>query len=151
MRALCLLPVRPGALAHLTVADWDKRTRELTIGKDKAGAGRTIQVGIAAAALLTQQAKNKTPATLLFLRDNREAWIATTWREPIHAAAQAAGLPKATSAYTLRHSVITDLVNTGTPILTIAELAGTSVDMIQDYYGHLTEKAAAKALNSLAL
>ena len=37
VRALCLLPLRPGALAALTAGDFDKRTSELIIGKDKTG------------------------------------------------------------------------------------------------------------------
>lgn len=37
VRALCLLPLRPGALAVLTAGDFGKRTAELTIGKDKTG------------------------------------------------------------------------------------------------------------------
>ena len=43
VRALCLLPLRPGALAGLTAGDFDKRTAELTIGKDKTGKPRRIQ------------------------------------------------------------------------------------------------------------
>ena len=37
VRALCLLPLRPGAMAALTAGDFDRRTSELTIGKDKTG------------------------------------------------------------------------------------------------------------------
>jgi hypothetical protein len=37
VRGLCILPLRPGAVAALTVADFDPRTSELTIVKDKAG------------------------------------------------------------------------------------------------------------------
>jgi hypothetical protein len=34
VRALCLLPLRPGAIAALSVRDFDKRTSELAIGAD---------------------------------------------------------------------------------------------------------------------
>uniref|UniRef100_UPI0025DC9D3B hypothetical protein n=1 Tax=uncultured Brevundimonas sp. TaxID=213418 RepID=UPI0025DC9D3B len=37
VKALCLLPMRPGAMAALDAGAFDKRTSELTIGKDKAG------------------------------------------------------------------------------------------------------------------
>jgi integrase len=33
-RSLCLLPLRPGAMAKLTVGNFDRRTRTLTIGTD---------------------------------------------------------------------------------------------------------------------
>ena len=51
VRALCLLPLRPGAVAALNVADFDRRTAELTISKDKAGERRWIAVPESAAEL----------------------------------------------------------------------------------------------------
>ena len=42
IKSLCLLPLRPGALARLTVRDFDNRTRTLTIGKDKNGNPRQM-------------------------------------------------------------------------------------------------------------
>jgi len=59
VRALCLLPLRPGALAALLAGDFDKRTAELTIGKDKTGKPRRIQLPQEAAKLLTSQTVNK--------------------------------------------------------------------------------------------
>lgn len=44
VRTLCLLPLRPGAVANLTASDFDKRTSEFTIGKDKTGKSRRILV-----------------------------------------------------------------------------------------------------------
>lgn len=57
---------------------------------------------------------------------------------------------KAASAYTIRHSVITDLVRARLPILTVAQLAGTSVVMIENHYGHLVRDDAEDALATLA-
>ena len=54
-------------------------------------------------------------------------------------------------AYTLRHSAITDLVTGGLDLLTVAQLAGTSVAMIERHYGHLRGDHAAQALERLAL
>ena len=53
--------------------------------------------------------------------------------------------------YTLRHSVITDLVRGGLPVLTVAQLSGTSVAMIERHYGHLVRDDAEKALAGLML
>lgn len=53
------------------------------------------------------------------------------WKHPIKHAAATNKLPDGFSAYTLRHSVITDLVRGGLPVLTVAQLAGTSVAMIE--------------------
>jgi site-specific recombinase XerC len=151
VRALCLLPLRPGAVAALTAGSFDKRTRELTIGKDKAGHGRRIIVPENAAALFNEAAKNKLPAAPLFTRANGKAWDKETWADPIATAAKAAELPASVTAYTLRHSTITDLVTAGLPLLTVAQISGTSAEMIERHYGHLAQERATEALAGLAL
>ena len=151
VRALCLLPLRPGAMAALTAGDFDKRTAELTIGKDKTGKPRRIQLPQEAAQLLTKQAKNKLPGAPLFMRANGKAWDKDSWKRPIATAVVAAQLPADATAYTLRHSTITDLVSAGLPLLTIAQISGTSAEMIERHYGHLASDAAVKALGELAL
>lgn len=151
IRALCLLPLRPGAMAALVAGDYDKRTSELTIGKDKAGGERRILLPAEAAALFAEQSKSKLPAAPIFRRANGKAWDRNTWGDAIESAAKAAKLPKGTTAYTLRHSTITDLVSAGLPLLTIAQISGTSAEMIERHYGHLASDAAVKALGELAL
>ena len=150
-RALCLLPLRPGALAALTAGDFDKRTAELTIGKDKTGKPRRIQLPQAAAKLFAEEAKNKLPGAVLLMRANGKAWNKDSWKVPIAVAVSAAGLPEGGTAYTLRHSTITDLVSAGLPLLTIAQISGTSAEMIERHYGHLASDAALKARGELAL
>lgn len=151
VRALCLLPLRPGAMAALKAGDFDKRTAELTIGKDKTGKPRRIQLPQEAAQLLANQAKNKLPGAPLFMRANGKAWDKDSWKRPITTAVSAAELPADATAYTLRHSTITDLVRAGLPLLTIAQISGTSAEMIERHYGHLASDAAVKALGELAL
>lgn len=149
--ALCVLPVRPGALAALQVADFDHRRDELVIPHDKSGAGRRIVVSANVATLLKAQSRLKLPSSPLFNRANGKPWNKSTWKTPIKDAARAAELPDATTAYTLRHSTITDLVIGGLDLFTVALIAGTSVVMIEKHYGHLQKKRAADALAGLAL
>ena len=151
VQALCLLPLRPGAIAALTVGDFDKRTHELSIGKDKTGKPRRIQVSERAAALFSEQTEAKLPAARIFVRANGKPWDKNSWKLPIAAAVKDAGLPEGTTAYTLRHSTITDLVQAGLPLLTIAQISGTSAEMIERHYGHLASDAAVAALSQLAL
>lgn len=66
------------------------------------------------------------------------------------AAAERRGRREA-DGYTLRHSTITDLVNLGLPLLTVAQISDTSAEMIERHYGHLCRPAAAEALAVLAL
>lgn len=151
VKALCLLPLRPGALAGLTVRDFDKRTRSLTIGKDKNGNPRQISLPQVIADFFADQVKDKLPAAPIFARTGGEAWNKDAWKYPIKEAVNAADLPGAASAYTLRHSVITDLIRARLPILTVAQLSGTSVAMIEKHYGHLVRDDAEEALASIAV
>ena len=56
---------------------------------------------------------------------------------PIKGAVNSANPPGAVAAYTLRHSVITDLIRVRLHALMVAQLSGTSVAMIERHYGHL--------------
>lgn len=150
-RGLCLLPLRPGALAALRVADFEARTNALTIERDKAKAGRRILLPVETAEMLKEQARGKTPAAPLFMQADGKAWNKDAWKGPIKDAARAAKLPALTTAYTLRHSTITDLVTGGLDLLTVAQVSGTSVRMIEKHYGHLRSEHAAAALAGLAL
>lgn len=151
VKALCLLPLRPGALAALTVKDFDRRTRALTICKDKNGRPRQLTMPQVIADFFEAQVKDKLPAAAIFARAGGEAWNKDTWKKPIKEAVIAAGLPVGASAYTLRHSVITDLIRARLPILTVAQLSGTSVAMIEKHYGHVVRDDAEEALASIAI
>lgn len=150
-RALCLLPLRPGALAALRVADFDIRRLELAIEHDKAGDGRRILLPPDTAALFKEQTRSKLPTAFLFTRADGRPWDKDMWKQPIKEAVQAAGLPEGSTIYTLRHSTITDLVTGGLDLLTVAQVAGTSVRMIEKHYGHLQRQHAAQALARLNL
>lgn len=151
VRGLCLLPLRPGALAGLKAGDFDKRTRTLTIGKDKNGNPRQLTMPQAIADFFAKQVNGKLPAAPIFARSSGEPWNKDAWKYPVKDAVKAAGLPGAASAYTLRHSVITDLIRARLPILTVAQLSGTSVAMIERHYGHLVRDDAEEALASIAI
>lgn len=151
VKALCLLPLRPGALASLTVREFDKRTRALTVGKDKNGNPRQLTMPSKIADFFEVQVQGKLPNASIFTRAVGEPWNKDAWKYPIKDAVKAAGLPLATSAYTLRHSVITDIIRARLPILTVAQLSGTSVAMIEKHYGHLVRDDAEDALASIAI
>ena len=97
-----------------------------------------------------EQVRGKLPAASIFARSSGEAWNKDAWKHPIKEAVNKTGLPSAASAYTLRHSVITDLIRARLPILTVAQLSGTSVAMIEKHYGHLVRDDAEEALSKLA-
>jgi len=124
---------------------------ELVIARDKTGAGRRLLLPAQTVALFKEMVRSKHPAAPLFSRADGVPWNKDSWKWPIKEAAQAAGLPAGATAYTLRHSTITDLVTGGLDLLTVAQVSGTSVAMIEKHYGHLQRERAAQALASLAL
>lgn len=152
IRALSALPLRPGAIAARTVADFEPRLKTLRIGTDKNGTARTIPLPPETAALFAAQCKDKLPAAPLFARADGSAWNKDAWKGPIKDAVLAAGLPPAATAYSLRHSTITDLIAVhDLDLLTVAKLADTSLAMIEKHYGHLRQAHAANALAKLAI
>jgi len=151
VKGMTHLPLRPGALAALTVGQFDKRHGVLSIGKDKAGQDRRIKLPKFTSEALAKLTTDKLPAAPLFSQASGKAWNKDAWKKPMKEAAAAAGLPPGTVLYTLRHSTITDLVIDGLDLLTVALLSGTSVEMIEKHYGHLREDHAAEALAKLVL
>lgn len=162
IRAMTLLPLRPGALAALTVENFDARRGALRVALDKAGGGREIQLPTETSEFLKKQSKGKPPGAPLLARADGKAWTKDAWKGPVKEAVAAANLaaeeaddesrtlPKNVTAYTLRHSVITDLVTANVNALTIAFLSGTSVAMIEKHY-FKPGKSTASALENLVL
>ncbi len=152
IRGMALLPLRPGAVAALTVGNFDKRLGVLTVGKDKAGQDRKITLPESTAAFFSEQSKSKLPGAALCSREGGAAWDKDSWKYPFKDAVIAAELPLAATAYALRHSTITDLIAIHRlDTMTVAVLSGTSISMIEKHYGHLLHDRAATGLAALAL
>ena len=144
--------MRPGAVAAFTVSNFDKRLNALTVGKDKAGKDRKITLPASTASFFSEQSKGKLPSAPLFARADGSAWNKDSWKYKFKDAVTSAGLPVEATAYSLRHSTITDLIaGAGLDVLTVAVLAGTSLQMIEKHYGHLLHGKAAAALASLSI
>ena len=152
IRGMSLIPLRPGALAALTVGNFDKRLGVLIVGKDKAGKDRKITLPPSTTAFFAEQAKDKLPAAPLFSRSIGTAWNKDSWKYPFKDAVTAGKLPAVATAYSLRHSTITDLIALHRlDTMTVSQLSGTSIAMIEKHYGHLLRDHAATALASLTL
>ena len=151
LKALSLIPFRPGAMAAMTAitamtamtaGSFDKRLGVLTVGKD-----RKITLPRATAAFFAEQIKVKLPTAPLVARADGKFWSKDSWKGPFKDAALLASLPSAATTYALRHSVITDLIALhNLSAMTVAQLSGTGVLMIEKHYGHLLHDHAANAL-----
>ena len=150
LTGMALLPLRPGALAALSVSNFNKRVGVLTVGKDKAGNDRSLPLPKHLVEFFAEASKERLASAPLLPRASGKRWAKDDWKKPIKEAVVAAKLPRETTAYTLRHSVITDLVSReGLDLLTVAQLSGTSVAMIEKHYGHLQADRAVAALAGL--
>lgn len=145
---LSLLPLRPGDWHATQVKHFDQRSRTLHVWSKKHK--RDVPLSNVAYDLLVIQAKGKALDAFLFPRENGELWDRQQWNSAIKKAAERAGLPADTCAYTLRHSAITDLCANGTDINTVAKISGTSIAMIEKHYGKLLATVATDALNRIA-
>jgi integrase len=152
LKTMSLIPLRPGAVAALTVNNLDKRLGVLTIGKDKSGRDRKITLPPSTTAFLVEQIKDKPTNAPLISRADGQPWNKDAWKFIFKSAAKEAGLPDSATAYALRHSTITDLIVLHRlDTMTVAQISGTSLPMIEKHYGHLLRDHAANALAGLAI
>lgn len=152
LRASTLLPVRPGALAALTVRALDQRTGTIDIGPDKGHAPRSLKLSPPALALFKAACRDKLPNAPIFAQAHGGLWDKNAWAIAMRAAVSDAGLPAGITLYAVRHAVLSDLVqDTDLPLLSIAKLAGTSMAMLERTYAKLRADRAADALATLAV
>ena len=121
----------PGLWPSSRLATSTGRLKVLKIGQDKSGKDRRIKLPNVTAEFFETASKDKLPTAPLLSRADGKAWNKDAWKGPVKAAVEAAKLPDGTTAYTLRHSVISDLVHDGLDLLTVAQISGTSVAMIE--------------------
>jgi site-specific recombinase XerD len=150
VETLCLLPLRPGAVAALKVDSFECHQGVLMIGKDKSGGDRKIKLPASTAEFFKASCANKPAGSVIFTRENGKAWNKDAWKKPFKTAATQASLSGRATTYSLRHTAITDLVP-HLDLLTVAQISGTSVQMIQKHYGHLRQDRAVDALATLAI
>ena len=147
---MTLLPFRPSVFAKLTVGDFDERQSVLRVEKDKKAKDRRVPLPAETARFFAQNCIDKQADSFIFVDRNGNPWNKDTWKKPFRNAVANADLSGKVSAYTLRHSVITDLVSLhNLDINTVAIISGTSARMIEQHYGHLIKDIAISALGKL--
>ena len=149
-RAMTLLPFRPSVFAKLTVEDFDERHSVLRVEKDKKAKDRRVPLPVETARFFAQNCASKQADSFIFVDRNGNPWNKDSWKKPFNKAVAITDLSGKVSAYTLRHSVITDLVSLhNLDINTVSIISGTSARMIEQYYGHLIRGRAVSALANL--
>lgn len=159
--AMCLSPIRPGALAVMRVENFSDSNlakgiaASLHVNADKANPGRDVGIPEELAAVIRKRVKEaKFPKALLFPRaDGQRVWDCEAWNKYIKKALRDAPekLPAKLGLYWLRHTVLSELADAKHAPLKVADMAGTSVAMIEDNYYEGEKQAQADALAELAV
>jgi len=132
---------RSSQLARCTVADLHRDKLMVPASHKGRGGGRGGHVGVpltpALAAGLRKAAAVRPGGAPLLTRADGAAWQPriADHRDPFERAARAAGLPKGTTIYSLRHSSIARALLRGAPIKIVADWHDTSTAIIERHYG----------------
>lgn len=144
LRTFYATGARTSELAAVTVGDLQPRTRQLILGKHKrsttmrAPTARQIVLNEETFALLERLCHGRAADSFIFtLPRSDKAWNRFTLAKRFVAVRERAGVRPEITVYSFRHLWISEALMAGVDILTVAKLAGTSVQMIEQTYGHL--------------
>jgi len=149
VKAMLLTGARPGELAALNAADFDKRLGALTL-RGKTGE-RTVAISSAAAAFFAEVGKDKIGNAPMLATSYGQRWNKDAWKKVFKQVAADAKLPEAVVLYSLRHTAISEMILAGMDSFIVAKLAGTSVAMIEANYGHLKHSVVTAKLDTVAM
>jgi len=159
---LLLTGARPGELANCNLQDFDPVAGTLTL--DGKTGRRTIALSTSAIEHFKKISQNRIGKQPLLIRDlpalppgveGIEApdprWNKENWKKRFKTAVKLAGLPADVVPYNLRHAAISEFVMAGMDVYVVATVTGTSVDMIQRYYGHLRHDRTRELLDKAVM
>lgn len=129
--------LRPGEAYKLRVRDFDKVNGTLSVSPDTKTGRRTVPVSSEAMAYLSELAQGRIGNALLLTRDDGEPWDGNTAAKRFRELRSRLKLPAEFVLYCLRHRWISHAV-ANMEVGTVALVAGTSVEMIQDFYAKLS-------------
>ncbi len=164
LRGLLLIGARPSELASARVSDFDARAKTLSLThyKGKKGTPHTRAFPLddpAALAFFTKMAKDKLPGAYLLTRADGSSWandngtLRQYWASGIRGARKLANvtlkredrIPGSATAYSMRHSKITDWLEAGETLQRVAAVTGTSIAMIEkNYFKYIRHGAQSK-------
>ena len=134
-----LTGARPGELRAIRVEDYDREHRTIFIRHPKVDRCRHVPLNAEGRKFFDRLTAGRDGAERMFLRADGQTWTKDGVRQPLITACKAAKL-KPTNLYAARHSFVTWLLAEGESPYYVAKIAGTSVAMIEQSYGHVVEK-----------
>ena len=149
VKAALLTGARPGELANLNAADFDKQRGTLMLcGKT---GPRVAPISTAAVQFFTEAGKGKIGNAPMLTTTYGDRWNKDSWKKVFKAAAETARLPDSVVLYSLRHTAISEMILAGMDSFIVATLTGTSVAMIEKNYGHLKHSVVSTKLDKVAM
>lgn len=149
VQALLLTGARPGEMAGVVVADVD--VVHGTIGLSGKTGRRTVALSTQACNFFASVVAGRSSADCVFVNSWGNAWTKDTWKEQFRAAAKEAGFTQGFVVYHLRHTAISEMLLAGLSPGIVAQLTGTSIEMISRHYGHLFNKHTRELLDKVKL
>lgn len=166
LEGLAHLGARPSELARATVADFDAKGGTVTLWsrKGRNAKKRTRATVLSAKGLdfFRAQARGKLPKAPLIGNDTAEHWTDQQWCAGIErtitsinkaadeAKKPADRIPKGVSAYSFRHSRISELLQIyAVDPLTVCQQVGTSVQMLQLHYFKFIQSSMREKLDAV--
>ncbi|TDJ21685.1 MAG: site-specific integrase [Gammaproteobacteria bacterium] len=143
LTALSLTGARPQEIAAAKVEDFERFSRKLILRHRKGYQSRLKARDFSLANDATfdffvRMAADKLPQAPLLTRSNREGWYSAkgngAWVAQVKRIRRAHKFDDRLTAYHFRHWAITDWLNLGIVAANVATLAGTSIEMIDQYY-----------------
>jgi integrase len=134
---------RTSELADAVVKDFQVRSRKLVLKNHKRSRTmnepevRKIVLNDAAFSILQRHCRDKGPNDPIFSRGNGKPWNKDLLDERFRKVRALAGVREAVTIYEFRHLWISEALMVGVDVFTGARMAGTSVKMIEQTYGHL--------------
>lgn len=134
---------RTSELAVALVKDFQVKTRKLVLKRHKrsqtmkAAEVRVITLNDEALAILSRHSEGKGPDEAIFTQGNGSPWDKDLLDERFRKVRGLAGVREAVTIYDFRHLWVSEALMAGVDVFTVAKMAGTSVKMIEQTYGHL--------------
>ncbi|WP_435019114.1 tyrosine-type recombinase/integrase [Tundrisphaera sp. TA3] len=142
LRALRLTGARPGEVAGVTAADVKGDTWVLQVHKtDSTGEDRIIYLNEEMQELSARRAKLHPDGPIFRQHRGGRPWNRNAIRCRFRRLRAKLGLEAGAVCYGIRHAFVTDALEKGVPVATVAQLVGhRDLKMIQQTYSHLNER-----------
>jgi len=138
--ALRLSGCRPSEVINATIEDFDGSTWTIREHKNrkKTQRPRVVYLSPCLQSLTRASARGRESGPVFLAADGRP-WKYSDIRKRFERLRDKTGISSKCVLYSFRHTWITEALLAGVDVATVAEMAGTSIQMIDRHYGHLSQ------------